>query len=92
MPKLEETVKWGFLGSQKTVPEHQTFYVRAWGYSRKGDGTSDVTGLTFGERERDTSSEQTDQLDKPKIIMNYDKFEGSQQGNLSNMVKDSLSE
>lgn len=43
-------------------------------------------------RERDTSSEQTDQLDKPKIIMNYDKFEGSQQGNLSNMVKDSLSE
>lgn len=46
--------------------------------------------LLLGELE--TNSTQVDQIDTPKLIINYNKFEGSKQENLSNMVMDSLSE
>lgn len=46
--------------------------------------------LLLGELE--TNSTQVDQIDKPKLIINYNKFERSKQENLSNMVMDSLSE
>lgn len=47
-PRPGETVKWGFLASQKTVLGHQTFCTGGWGLQQKmRDGTSDVTVLTF---------------------------------------------
>lgn len=42
--------------------------------------------------ERGTNSAQMDQTDESKIITNYDKFGGSKQENLNNMVMEGLSE